>query len=148
MATQNQAIVISLYKALAMEGQCKAISSVLASDLEWRFHGPPRRNYMMRILTGASLPGEFCFNPKNVASIDDVVIVEGWEGAQAYWVHVWNVKDGMIVHFKEYFNTWLIVKELKPAGWMVQRKESSSTLWQSALRGVHKRSLPGLLLAI
>jgi hypothetical protein len=40
---------------------------------------------------------EFAFEPRSITAIgDDCVIAEGWEGAQAYWVHVWSVKDNAV----------------------------------------------------
>ncbi|KAL8517140.1 hypothetical protein ACS0TY_015380 [Phlomoides rotata] len=66
------------------------------------------------MLTGKSSPSDFKFRPRSINSIDDeCVIVEGWEGDQVYWVHVWTLKDGVITMFREYFNTWLTVKDLR-----------------------------------
>ncbi|KAL8517139.1 hypothetical protein ACS0TY_015379 [Phlomoides rotata] len=66
------------------------------------------------MLTGKSSPSDFKFRPRSSNSIDDeCVIVEGWEGDQVYWVHVWTLKDGVITMFREYFNTWLTVKDLR-----------------------------------
>ncbi|KAJ9545149.1 hypothetical protein OSB04_024856 [Centaurea solstitialis] len=53
---------------------------------------------------------------------------------------------------REYFNTWLTVKELRvgPVGWPLGRgeKEKRSTVWRSQPRDLFRRSLPGLMLAI
>ncbi|GKA40724.1 wound-induced protein 1 [Tanacetum coccineum] len=100
---------------------------------------------MMRMLTGEAPHTEFMFEPRSVTTIDDqIVIVEGYEGANVYWVHVWALKDGLITRFREYFNTWLTVKELRvrPVGW------PRSTVWTSQPRDLFRRSLPGLMLAI
>ncbi|KAL3536585.1 hypothetical protein ACH5RR_005046 [Cinchona calisaya] len=97
------------------------------------------------MLTGKSSHKAFKFNPRSIeAVVADYVIVEGWEGVQAYWVHVWTIKGGLITQFREYFNTWLTVAILKPVGCC----STSSTLWQSHPRDLAKRSLPGLMLAI
>ncbi|OIT22290.1 PREDICTED: wound-induced protein 1 [Nicotiana attenuata] len=150
---KNKAIVKTLYKAFACtcgDSTKKVlesnICSYIADDLEWWFHGPQNCHYMMKMLTG-ELSNQNCFKfePRSVDAIDDDrVIVEGWEGAKAYWVHVWTLKDGVITQFREYFNTWLTVTELRPTGWV----RSSTTLWQSHPRDLAKRSLPGLMLAI
>lgn len=144
---QNKAVVETLYKELA-HGRTETVAGLLASDLEWWFHGPPQRQHMMRVLTGESGFNEFTFEPRSITAIgDDCVVVEGWEGAQAYWVHVWSLKDGLITQFREYFNTWLTVRvlgDLRP--WEVGHE--SDTLWQSQPRDLYKRSLPGLMLAI
>ncbi|KAL4557807.1 hypothetical protein LXL04_035999 [Taraxacum kok-saghyz] len=149
---QNKATVNALYKALAV-GDTKLLSSILAADLEWWFHGPQNCHHMMKMLTGEAPHTEFNFEPRSVTTIDDhTVIVEGYEGANVYWVHVWALKDGLITWFREYFNTWLTVKELKvrpvgrPLGWT--GKENRSTVWRSQPRDLFRRSLPGLMLAI
>ncbi|GMP51409.1 hypothetical protein CsSME_00017649 [Camellia sinensis var. sinensis] len=95
---------------------------------------------MMRVLTNESARAVFKFEPRSISAIDDQVIVEGWEGAQAYWVHVWTLRDGLITQFREYFNTWLTVTELIG--------HESPTLWQSQPQDLVNRSLPGLVLAI
>uniref|UniRef100_A0A5B6YJ35 Putative wound-induced protein 1 n=1 Tax=Davidia involucrata TaxID=16924 RepID=A0A5B6YJ35_DAVIN len=137
---ENKATVDALYKALA-SGETKMVAGLLASDLEWWFHGPQNCQYMMRVLTGESGHGEFRFEPRSITDIDDGrVIAEGWEGAQVYWVHVWTLKDGLITQFREYFNTWLTVTEL--------RLHDIPTVWQSQPRDLVNRSLPGLVLAI
>ncbi|XP_044481174.1 wound-induced protein 1-like [Mangifera indica] len=143
---QNQAIVQSLYRALD-DGDMDAVSKLLASDLEWWFHGPPKCQHMMRVLTGElSLQATFRFEPRSIEMVGDSVIAEGWEGAKAYWVHVWTVKDGLITQFREYFNTWLTVRDLRPPRCEVRRV--NHTLWQSQPRDLVRRSLPGVLLAI
>nr|KYP71658.1 hypothetical protein KK1_010926 [Cajanus cajan] len=90
--TQNKATVEMLYKALLGQGTMENVAKLLASDLEWWFHGPPQCHHMMRVLTGETdLNKGFRFEPRRVAAIGDCVIAEGWEG-QAYWVH----KDSMM----------------------------------------------------
>ncbi|OMO84939.1 Wound-induced protein, Wun1 [Corchorus capsularis] len=142
---QNKAIVDTLYKALA-QGERRSLAKVVASDLEWWFHGPPRCQHMMRMLTGESSHSEFRFEPRSIEVVGDCVIAEGWEGAQVYWVHVWTLKDGLITQFREYFNTWLTVRDVKPPGWEIGHDRH--TLWQSHPRDLARRSLPGIVLAI
>ncbi|OMO84911.1 Wound-induced protein, Wun1 [Corchorus capsularis] len=50
---------------------------VVASDLEWWFHGPPRCQHMMRMLTGESSHSEFRFEPRSIEVVGDCVIAEG-----------------------------------------------------------------------
>ncbi|CAN4115951.1 unnamed protein product [Withania somnifera] len=142
---KNKAKMRNLYKALACTcGDTKKVTRLIADDLEWWFHGPQNCHYMMKLLTGElSNKNSFKFEPRSVDAIGDRVIAEGWEGAKAYWVHVWTLKDGVITQFREYFNTWLTVTELRPMGLV-----RSATLWQSHPRDLAKRSLPGLMLAI
>ncbi|XP_058111087.1 wound-induced protein 1 [Magnolia sinica] len=134
-----------LYHALTC-GNTETVAGLLADDLEWWFHGPPRCHHMMRVLTGESTFADFRFRPRNVTAIGSRVIVEGWEGAHVYWVHVWTLKDGVITQFREYFNTWLTVQDLSPIVWEVQHE--GLTLWQSEPQEHLNRSLPGLVLAI
>lgn len=150
MAEQNQeAIVKALYKALAND-EMMNVAKYLASDLEYWFHGPPKCQHMVRLLTGESSKATFKFEPRSVEVVGDCVIAEGWEGAPAYWVHVWtvNVKDGLITQFREYFNTWLTVKDLRPPRWEIRVRHERNTLWQSQPRDLARRSLPSLLLTI
>ncbi|KAJ1416313.1 Wound-induced protein Wun1-like [Sesbania bispinosa] len=152
MEMLNKATVETLYKALlgqeAMEEE--VVPNLLATDLEWWFHGPPQCQHMMRVLTGETPHNKaFRFEPRTVTAIGDCcVIAEGWEG-QAYWVHVWTLKHGLITQFREYFNTWLVVRDLRSSVWKDRNiKHQNVTLWQSQPRDLYRRSLPGLLLAI
>lgn len=133
-----------LYKAV-MSGGSGEISGLIASDLEWWFHGPQQCHYMMKKLTGKSSPGDFEFEPQNIDAVDDHVIVEGWEGTEVYWVHVWTMKDGVITEFREYFNTWLTVRDVRPLSCF---GAGAAPLWQSHPHQLPGRSLPGLMLAI
>ncbi|XP_010256988.1 PREDICTED: wound-induced protein 1 [Nelumbo nucifera] len=142
---RNKVTLKELYDGLAWE-DTETVARLLATDLEWWFHGPPRCQHMMRLLTGQSTRAEFKFEPRSITAIDDRVIVEGWEGTQAYWVHVWTLKDGLITQFREYFNTWLTVKDLRPPVWEIG--QDRPTLWQSEPEKHLHRSLPGLVLAI
>ncbi|XP_059644234.1 wound-induced protein 1 [Cornus florida] len=142
---ENKATVKSLYEALG-RGEAERVAGILASDLEWWFHGPQNCQHMMRVLTGESGPTQFKFEPRSITAIDDRVIAEGWEGTQVYWVHVWTLKDGLITQFREYFNTWLTVSKLRPMGLVFGVQ--IPTLWQSQPRDLVNRSLPGLVLAI
>ncbi|CAI9097202.1 OLC1v1033575C1 [Oldenlandia corymbosa var. corymbosa] len=155
---KNKAVVDGLYRAIS-RGDTGAAAGYLASDLEWWFHGPQNCHHMMKMLTGQASGGgaSFRFNPRSVDAIDDeLVIVEGWEGVHAYWVHVWKVnQDGLITQFREYFNTWLTVADLRKRPSIPLKmaaagcsSATSSTLWQSHPRDLAKRSLPGLMLAI
>ncbi|XP_030541819.1 senescence associated gene 20-like [Rhodamnia argentea] len=145
-SNKNKVTVEALYAALAL-GDSNKVAKLLASDLEWWFHGPPGCQHMMRVLTGKSYYSEFTFHPRSLTGIGgDYVIVEGWEGAQAYWVHVWTWKNGQITQFREYFNTSLTVREVPAPRWTTAR--ASQTLWQSQTRELFDQSLPGLLLAI
>ncbi|RDY11513.1 Senescence associated protein 20, partial [Mucuna pruriens] len=140
---QNKATVEALYKALLGQGHTDTVGKMVASDLEWWFHGPPQCHHMMRVLTGETAVDKgFRFEPRSLTGIGDCVIAEGWEG-KAYWVHVWSLKCGLITQFREYFNTWLVVQDLRSLSW--QNTLHNITLWQSQPRDLYRRSLPGLM---
>ncbi|KAK0583703.1 hypothetical protein LWI29_001702 [Acer saccharum] len=143
----SEMVIKSFYKALS-DGDMSTVERFLASDLEWWFHGPPQCQHMMRLLTGKSSQATFRFEPRSVDAVaGGCVIAEGWEGAKAYWVHVWTLRDGLITQFREYFNTWLTVRDLKPPEeWEI--RQQIRTVWQSQPRDLARRSLPSLLLAI
>ncbi|KAI3859240.1 hypothetical protein MKW92_008951 [Papaver armeniacum] len=75
------------------------------------------------------------------------MIVQGWEGNEAYWVHVWtvNLQDGLITQFREYFNTWITVRGLRMSDSLWEIKQIRPTVWQSEPQEHLKRSLPGLV---
>ncbi|XP_030524467.2 uncharacterized protein LOC115736768 [Rhodamnia argentea] len=146
----NKKVVAMLYKALAA-GDGDAVSKLVTSsdDLEWRYHGPPQCQYMMRALTGHHWRREpedrkFRFKPRRITAFRDRVIVEGWDGLDAYWVHVWALKmEGsrpVVAEFREYFNTWLTV--------LVRSFGREVRVWQSEPRLHRNRSLPDIILAV
>ncbi|KAI6670896.1 hypothetical protein NL676_005781 [Syzygium grande] len=143
----NKKVVVMLYKALAASDG-DAVSKLVTSndDLEWRYHGPPQCQYMMWALTSHHRPEDrkFRFKPRRITAFRDRVIVEGWDGLDAYWVHVWTLKmDGsrpVIAEFREYFNTWLTM--------IVRSYGKEVRVWQSEPRLHRNRSLPDIILAI
>ncbi|KAF5747657.1 hypothetical protein HS088_TW05G00384 [Tripterygium wilfordii] len=143
---QDKAIVDKLYKALS-NVDTQTVTKLVATDLDYWFHGPPNCQHMMRLLTGDSGRTKFRFEPRSIEVVGEYVITEGWEGKNVYWVHVWSLKDGVITQFRDYFNTWLTVMTcINPHSW--ETGHESHNLWQSQPRDLARRSLPGLLLAI
>ncbi|KAF5750760.1 wound-induced protein 1 [Tripterygium wilfordii] len=134
--------IATLYRALAKSDR-QAVAKLVATDLEYWFHGPPNCQHMMQVLTGESGRTDFNFEPRSIDVVGEYAIAEGWEGKNVYWVHVWTLKDGVITQFREYFNTWLTVRHTRPRSWHERR-----TLWQSQPRDLARRSLPGVVLAI
>ncbi|KAL6902292.1 hypothetical protein ACP4OV_005168 [Aristida adscensionis] len=168
---RNRFLVLRLYEALNA-GDARRAQELLAPDLEWWFHGPPARQHMMRLLTGADGGGGFVFSPRSVDAFGSTVIAEGADDArQLYWVHAWTVgPDGVITQLREYFNTDLTVTLLSTSAAenaiaASQPDTSSSSassspasssasssgpkcLWQSRRADRAHKSLPGLVLAI
>ncbi|TVU47374.1 hypothetical protein EJB05_06973, partial [Eragrostis curvula] len=154
---RNRFVVLRLYEALNA-GDAWRAQELLAPDLEWWFHGPPARQHMMRLLTGAETGGGgFAFFPRSVDAFGSTVIAEGADDAQQlYWVHAWTVgDDGVITQLREYFNTDLTVTLLSATATtksaIAATHASSSgpvSLWQSRLAERAHKSLPGLVLAI
>lgn len=151
-------MVLRLYKGIS-RGEADKVSALLAPDLDWWFHGPPGRDHMMRILTGAEEDWgrRFRFRPRRVEEAGHWVVAEGWEvGDDAYWVHAWVIDRGIVTQFRECFNTTVTVRELVPkfptnksaaAGWPTGGGRSAGiTVWESQER--LGRPLPGLVLTI
>ena len=117
--------MLRLYEALNARDARRA-QELLAPDLEWWFHGPPTRQHMMRLLTGADQRdknhgggGGFVFSPRSVDAFGSTVIAEGDadDARHLYWVHAWTVgPDGVITQLREYFNTDLTVTLLSGSG--------------------------------
>jgi ketosteroid isomerase-like protein len=159
---RNRFQVLILYEAMNT-GDVRRAQQLLEPDLEWWFHGPPARQHMMRLLTGAEsgATGAFAFSPRSVQAFGSTVIAEGADDArQLYWVHAWTVgADGVITQLREYFNTDLTVtllsataKNAIAAASMDAASPSSSSgtkcLWQSRRDDRANKSLPGLVLTI
>lgn len=147
----NERLVRTLYTALA-EGDAASVQAIVHEDLEWWFHGPPAQQHMMRLLTGVASSDTFAFEPISIRGIANKVFVEGKGSSPGlYWVHIWTVKDQRICQLREYFNTAILVTDLKPvkSNTHVIQNHPSATLWQSQLwKSKEGRSMPGLILTI
>ncbi|OEL26382.1 hypothetical protein BAE44_0012600 [Dichanthelium oligosanthes] len=150
---RNKFLVLRLYEALNARDHA-AVQSLLAPDLEWWFHGPPKHQHMMRVLTGGggssntstTSGSSFRFVPRSVDAFGSTVIAEGppaqAAAAGVYWVHAWTVgPDGVITQLREYFNTDLTVTRLAALA-------SAKCIWQSRRPDSATNSLPGLVLAL
>lgn len=136
----NRKVVKMVYKALLHGDETEKLGKVVGKELEWRYHGPPHCQHMMKKLTGESTQNSFKFRPRRMRSVmGDRWIVEGWEDVGEYWVHVWSVKDGIITQLREYFNTLLTV---------VSEDGNEVRLWRSTPWARVQGSLPDLVLSI
>ncbi|MCO5581110.1 hypothetical protein L7F22_034986 [Adiantum nelumboides] len=141
---ESRQVVLAFYGALA-SGNAQAVQGLLASDdLEWRFHGPPSDQYLMRFLTGVTAHDSYKFSPVIVRAIGDKVFAEGqsYTPSSKCWVHVWTVKGGKITQLREYFNTTLTV--VGPSALNTLQEY----LWESQLGKRFRKSIPSLILAI
>lgn len=144
----NRKIVKTVYKAMR-DDDTEKLGKMVGTEMEWWYHGPRHCQYMMEMLTGGESTNNnnkgFKFRPRRMRAINgDRVIVEGWEGMGEYWVHLWRLKDGIVVQLREYFNTLLTV---------VLRRDSEgggdeARAWRSTSRARVHGSLPDLVLAI
>ncbi|MFQ6649073.1 hypothetical protein Gotur_023495 [Gossypium turneri] len=172
---KNQQVVLVLYEAINTR-DVQTVHQILAPDLEWWFHGPPAHQFMMRLLTGASLDQTFLFDfdPLSVTTFGSTVIVEGCDRKRSIsWVHAWTVStDGIITQVREYFNTSLTVTRLvnssqtPPSNYNSSSSSSSPSpssgssstaeitpvhcfsVWESSFSNRVGKSVPGLVLAI
>ena len=150
-AAGNRNTVKAFYEVLA-SNEVAAVSLMVTVDLEWRFHGPPHCQHLMRLLTGESRRVEFKFKPRSVTAIGDRVIVEGWQGSKAYWAHVWTLEDGIMTQLREYFDTWLtVIVRVSSVG----KEEGGGDdgyeivqIWQSEPKPRSNRFLPDVVLPI
>lgn len=147
----NESVVRSLYTALAA-GDAAGVGAVVHADLEWWFHGPPSEQHMMRLLTGVTTCDTFSFGITSISGIGSRVFVEG-EGPSpgVFWVHIWTVKEKRITQLREYFNTAILVTDLKPEKPTPHEIQHHPCvpLWQNQLwKSKAGRSVPGLILAL
>ncbi|GMH05062.1 hypothetical protein Nepgr_006902 [Nepenthes gracilis] len=163
----NKGLVLTLYDALSSR-DVATVHRLVASDLEWWFHGPPSHQFLMRLLTGAddSESGDsssFAFVPQSIIPFDSLVIAEGCIRSRSiFWVHAWTVSDGIITHVREYLNTSITVTRLgtstnqsSPSGIASSSSSISSApshrcqpVWESGLSKQFGKSVPGLVLAL
>ncbi|KAJ7258463.1 hypothetical protein O6H91_07G004000 [Diphasiastrum complanatum] len=146
----SEGVVLAVYSALA-SGNAEGVGQLVAEDLEWWFHGPPSQRHLMRMLTGVDRLCTYSFVPQRMYTIGSKVFAEGKsDTSKGCWVHIWTVKDGLIMELRECFNTSVTVTEvhcdLKPSHHQASDLLNiQSTLWQSELSGL---SMPGLILAV
>ncbi|KAJ3699565.1 hypothetical protein LUZ61_003270 [Rhynchospora tenuis] len=157
---RNKWLVLQLYEALNNR-DVAAVHRLLNPDLEWWFHGPPTRQHMMHLLTGAAPDDTFVFEPAYVEAFGPTVLVEGSgsdHGQSVYWVHAWTVgPNGIITQLREYFDTDLTVTRLADSVNQVHGAASSGSsssrshclpVWRSRILDPTRKSRPGLVLAI
>ncbi|WMV33771.1 hypothetical protein MTR67_027156 [Solanum verrucosum] len=121
--TTNKGVVLALYEALSSHDVVQ-VQKLLASDLEWWFHGPPSHQFLMQILTG-------CDPTRSIT-----------------WVHAWTVTDGVITQVREYFNTSLTVTRFGKSDISSITTLHCPSVWESSLPNRVGKSVPGLVLAL
>lgn len=145
-----------VYVALSSRDVDK-VQKLLASDLEWGFHGPPSHQFLMRILTGTANSDHhlFQFIPQSIDAFRSTVLVEGCDPDRSItWVHAWTVTDGIITQVREYFNTSLTVTRLDNNNSTssdfssITATRHCPSLWESCLTNRVGKSVPGLVLAL
>lgn len=151
----NEGLVRLLYAALA-SGDAAKVGELVDEDLEWWFYGPRREQHMMRLLTGVTSCDTFAFQRTSIRGIGNRVFVEGEApssrgASRVFWVHIWTLKDKRITQLREYFNTAILVTDLKPTTPTPHeiQQHPCAPLWQNRLwKSKEGRELPGLILAI
>ncbi|KAM7258019.1 hypothetical protein ACFE04_013760 [Oxalis oulophora] len=148
----NKRVVKALYEAL-VANDVDTVQRLLASDVEWWFHGPPMRQYLMQLLTGSSSSSSsdsFIFIPQSISVFGSTVIVEGYDNhhRSVSWVHAWTINNGIITQVREYFNTSVTVTcfgtPLSPE--IGLQSVTCQRVWQSKL--CDNEAVPGLVLAL
>ncbi|KAE8714849.1 Wound-induced protein 1 [Hibiscus syriacus] len=163
-SNKNREVVLALYEALNTR-DVDTVHKILATDLEWWFHGPPTHQFLMRLLTGASSDDSFRFefDPLSLTTFGSIVVVEGCDhSSSTSWVHAWTVTDGIITQVREYLNTSLTVTLLgnttqsPPSDYNPSPSSSTAEItslhcppvWESSFSNRVGKSVPGLVLAI
>ncbi|CAK8537907.1 unnamed protein product [Lathyrus sativus] len=141
----NKKLVTDLYKALVSK-DTKSMQHLLASDLEWWFHGPPRHShYLVSLLTGSS-SSKKSLVPNLIIGFGSVIVAEGYdEKNMMWWVHAWSISDGIITEVREYVNTSVTVTKLGFYPEDVVGSSCCRCIWKSKLSDA---SVPGLILTI
>ncbi|KAL3365633.1 hypothetical protein AABB24_010652, partial [Solanum stoloniferum] len=148
--TTNKGVVLALYEALSSHDVVQ-VQKLLASDLEWWFHGPPSHQFLMQILTGTAKfdNASFQFLHKTIDVFGSVVLVEGCDPTRSItWVHAWTVTDGVITQVREYFNTSLTVTRFGKSDISSITTLHCPSVWESSLPNRVGKSVPGLVLAL
>jgi len=142
----NKKLVTDLYKALISK-DTNTMQHLLASDLEWWFHGPPcHRHYLVPFLTGTSSISQKSLVPNLIAGFGSVIVAEGYdEKNMVWWVHAWSISNGIITEVREYVNTSVTVTKLGLHSEDVVVGSTCRCIWQSKLCD---GSVPGLILTI
>jgi cytochrome c553 len=128
------AVVRDLYAAFT-RGDLDHIGTLLAPDTVWTFHGPEHLIPYAGIYKGPRGVAEFfaaigaTIDVREIVQSQfvedgDTIAVTGWERSVAretggefvaHWVHVWQVKRGLITRFEEFTDSAAIVAALAPA---------------------------------
>jgi len=115
--TTPTALVQSAYAAFG-SGDIPGLLALLTPDVRWEFVGDSKAPYTGRVQghsqvaewfqAVAQADGIQAFEPREFLAGPDHVTVLGWERTQALpngkvfespWVHVWQVKDGLLSRF-------------------------------------------------
>ena len=121
--TKSSEIVASFYNKLKV-GDAAGALGLMAPDIEWitMWHykvngrGPERvAEGLFRPLAAewssfALVPAEFIADGDNVVSLGEFTGVHGATGktVRAGYAHVWTIKDGKIMRFRQYIDTLAI----------------------------------------
>lgn len=117
MSTTPLALVQTAYAAFG-RGDIPALLGMLSDDIRWQFVGDRRAPYT-GVVQGRGQVGEWflavaqadgiqAFEPREFLVGADHVTVLGWERTQALpgggmfetpWVHVWQLRDGLLCRF-------------------------------------------------
>jgi len=120
-------IIRSFYERLGA-GDAAGVLDLIAPDIEWitMWHYKVAGPGLVGIVDGiikplvaewpqhSLVPTEFIVDGNTVVSLGDFAGVHGTTGkeARARYAHVWTVRDGLIVRFRQYIDT-LAVEEAR-----------------------------------
>ncbi|KAF7816535.1 wound-induced protein 1-like [Senna tora] len=146
--SSSKRLVVTLYEALN-SADSDTVVKIVATDLEWWFHGPPSHQFLMRMLTGQT--SSFRFIPQSITCFGPTVLVEGCDNSRSIsWVHALTLSHGIITQIREYFNTSLTVTRFAHSDISAAAADSlrCPCLWESSVSDRVGKSVPGLVLAL
>lgn len=127
----NVEVVRRGYEAFG-RGDLDAMMSLFAEDITWTTPGPPELPTAGRRRGHREVAGFFQtlnthfeihqFTPHRFIADGDTVVVTGDEQARSRrtgrpvtveWCHVFELRDGKVVAFSEYFDTWAAVESMR-----------------------------------
>ena len=130
-SNSNVEIVRRGYEAFG-RGDLETLMSLFAEDITWTTPGPPELPTSGRRRGHQEVAGFFQtlnmhfqidqFTPRQFIAEGDKVVVTGDELARSRrtgrpitveWCHIFELRDGKVVAFNEYFDTWAAVEAMR-----------------------------------
>ena len=127
-AESNLTIVQNMYQAYE-KGNIDYVLEQLADNVDWKLHVPAAIPYSGQFI-GVEQVAHFFTVQSNAIHINDfrvdafidggnAITVQGWDRIQVKhtgrifemdWAHIYHMEDGKVIKFREYFDTYPLMK--------------------------------------